>query len=192
MRVPRSSVARALSAVLVIAAATGCGSRLDDPDHPPTGEEIAHAEETMRKLPSIQETEQQLTALMQQIAQAVEVASPGLRWETKVNRGQNTLGCPGPYLETDGVSMTTDILRSPIPIADSEWQNVLTIARDLAAPHGITAITVLADQPGNHDVSLHSPDQGNEIRIGTLEAAVITGVTGCRFRAEDLENPPEK
>jgi Lipoprotein confined to pathogenic Mycobacterium len=182
----------ALISILLVAAISGCGSRLDDPDHPPTPEEIAHAEDMMRQLPSVHDTESQLSALMRQIAEAVTAAAPALSWETRINRGQNTIGCPGPYAKTNGVSMTTDLLRSPAPISDGQWPGVVTIARDIAAQHGLTSLTVLADDPGNHDVILHSPDQGNEIRIGTREATVMTGVTGCRFRAEDLQNPPAK
>ncbi len=146
----------------------------------------------MRKLPSVQDTEQQLMALIRQIADAAKAAAPALSWETEVNRAQHTLGCPGAYSETMGVSMSTDTLISDAPISDSEWPKVVSIARDIAAPHGITALTVLADQQGNHDVKLHSPDHGNEIRLGTYENAVMTGVTGCRFRAEDLQNPAPK
>ncbi|TLF52470.1 LppA family lipoprotein [Nocardia cyriacigeorgica] len=184
------SIARTLIPILLtVVALSGCGSRLDDPDHPPTPEEIAHAEEMMRRLPSVHATESQLFGLIQRIA---ETAAPALNWEIKVDRGQNTLGCPGPYSKTDGVSMATDSLYSPIPITDTEWPEVLRITRDLAAQHGITALTVRADEPGHHDVTLHSPDHGNEISIGSRKAALITGLTGCRFRADDLQNPPAK
>ncbi|NEW29982.1 LppA family lipoprotein [Nocardia cyriacigeorgica] len=187
-----NNVARVLLSVVVMAVLGGCGSSLDDSERTPSPEQIAHAEDMMRKLPSVQDTEAQLIALIRQIAEAVRSVAPGLAWETEVNRGQNTLGCPGPYLKTDGVSMTTDRLISSVPISDTEWPNVLRMARSIAAEQGITSVTIIADQPGRHDVTLHSPDHGNEIRLGTRKAALITGVTGCRFRAEDLRNPPAK
>ncbi len=169
---------------------SGCGSALDDPGHPPTPDEIAHAEAQMRKLPSLQETEPQLMALIRQIADAAEAVAPGLTWRQYTRRAQGKLGCRGPYSETDGVSMVTDSLVSSVPISDAEWPKVLTIARDLAAPHGITVLTVRIDEPGNHQAILHSPDHGNEIDIGTLKAARIGGLTGCRYREEDLRNQP--
>ncbi|TLF78357.1 hypothetical protein FEK34_10890 [Nocardia cyriacigeorgica] len=187
-----SYVRTLVSVVVLIGALSGCGSRLDDPDQPPTPDEIAHAEDAMRKLPSVQDTEQQLSALMWQIADSTRSVAPGLDWQPKTDRAQGTLGCPSPYRETAGVSMTTDSIYSPIPITDAEWPEVLRITRDLAAPHGITALTVRVDEPGHHDVTLHSPDHGNEISIGSRNAALITGLTGCRFRAEDLQNPASK
>nr|WP_051132762.1 LppA family lipoprotein [Nocardia paucivorans] len=86
--------------------------------------------------------------------------------------------------------MTTGSMFSPVPISNAEWPRVLTIARDLTAPHGITVLTVRFDAPGNHQVVLHSPDHGNEIEIGTGKAALITGLTGCRYREEDLRDQP--
>jgi hypothetical protein len=59
-----------------------------------------------------------------------------------------------------------------------------------AAPHGITVLTVLFDASGDHDITLHSPDQGDEIRIGTRLDARIRGTTGRRYRAEYLSAPP--
>ncbi|MEU2030587.1 LppA family lipoprotein [Nocardia amamiensis] len=163
---------------------------MDDPDHPVTKDEIAHAEAKMRELPSVEATERQLAAIIRQIADAAKTAAPALDWRTDANRGQSKLGCPSPYLETDGVSMTTDALVSSVPIADSEWAGVLNIARDIAARNGITSLTVRADVPGRHDVVLHSPDNGNEIKLGTYKAALITGSTGCRYREEDLRQQP--
>lgn len=181
---------RILAALITVVTLSGCGSALDDPNRPPTPAEIAHAEAHMRKLPSLEETEPRLMALIRQIADATETVAPQLAWRQETNRGQGMLGCRGPYRETDGASMTTDSMFSPVPISDAEWPEVLTIARDLAAPHGITVLTVRFDEPGNHQVVLHSPDHGNEIKIGTVEAALITGLTGCRYREEDLRNQP--
>ncbi|WP_171048136.1 LppA family lipoprotein [Nocardia cyriacigeorgica] len=179
-------------AVMTFMALTACGSRLDDPGAPASADEIAQAEAHMRALPSVHDSEAQLAAVIRQVADAVETAAPALEWQTTANRALGTLGCPSPYLETDGVSMTTDTLRSPTPINDDEWPSVITIARDTAAQHGMTSLTVRADSPGRHDVVLSSPHNGDKITIITHGAAVITGVTGCRFRAEDLQNPASK
>ncbi|MBF6438116.1 LppA family lipoprotein [Nocardia cyriacigeorgica] len=181
-----------VSIFVLIGALSGCGSRLDDPNHPATPHDIAQAEAMMRQLPSVQETEQQLSALMWRIAEATRSVAPALDWQPKTDRAQGTLGCPSPYSETDGVSMTADSIYSPVPIADAEWPEVLRITRDLAAQHGITALTVRADEPGHHDITLHSPDDGNEISVGSRKAALITGLTGCRLRAQDIENPTSK
>ncbi|MEV6324458.1 LppA family lipoprotein [Nocardia sp. NPDC051787] len=163
---------------------------MDDPNHPVTKDEISQAEAKMRQLPSVEASERQLAAIIQQIADAAKTVAPGLDWRVDANRGQDTQGCPPPYLQTDGVSMSTDRLVSSAPIADSAWSSVLNLARDIAAPHGITSLTVRVDKPGDHDAILHSLDNGNEIKILTRKAAVIGGSTGCRYREEDLRQQP--
>ncbi|WP_167463851.1 LppA family lipoprotein [Nocardia brasiliensis] len=163
---------------------------MSDPHRPAAEEDIAHAEAMMRALPSVEDTERQLAALLQRIADAAKTVAPELEWRTISDRGQGKLGCPSPYLETAGVSMTTDSLTSAVPISDSRWPDVLRLARDLAAEAGITALTVRADTPGRHDITLHSPDHGNEITLGTGAAAVLGGLTGCRYREQDLRPQP--
>nr|WP_269781593.1 LppA family lipoprotein [Nocardia bovistercoris] len=180
---------RSLAAVLGAAILSACGGCVQDPyNTKPSAEEIAHAEERMRALPSVVDSEAQLAAVVREITDAAKTIAPELNWYTRSNREQSTLGCPSPYLETTGVSMTTDRFVSDTPIPETAWGEVLRIARDIAARNGMTTLTVRIDRPGDHDVVLHSPDDGNEIKFGTLKAAVIVGSTGCRFRAEDL--PP--
>ncbi|MEU4314476.1 LppA family lipoprotein [Nocardia sp. NPDC024068] len=171
-----------LTAALIAFFLTGCASS----DDTATADEIAHAEAEMRELPSLEQTYDQLTVVVQRIADATETAAPELTWEPKVNRAQGTLGCPDAYFETDGVSMTTDKRYSPTPISDTAWPRVLDAARTIAAESGMTVLTVRFDEPGHHDITLHSPDHGNQITIGTRVAASLGGVTGCRYRAEDL------
>ncbi|MEV6559043.1 LppA family lipoprotein [Nocardia sp. NPDC051756] len=184
------AVARVVASVIVAAVVSGCGDSLKDPYRPAPKADIAEAAAKMRKLPSVEATERDLMAVISQIAEATKAAAPGLDWQTVVNRNQSKLGCPSPYLETEGVSISTDRLTSAVPIADDEWAAVLQIARDIAARNGITSFTVRADQPGRHDVVLHSPDQGNEIKLATAKAALIGGVTGCRYREVDLHKQP--
>ncbi|PXX53399.1 putative LppA-like lipoprotein [Nocardia tenerifensis] len=179
-----------LAALVAVTVLSGCGDRLKDTDRPASQEDIAHAEAEMRKLPSAEASERDLIALIRQIAEAVKTAAPELDWRTKNRRGQNTLGCPSPYLETEGVSFVTDSLVSSVPITDTQWPGVLQIARDMAARDGITALTVRADTADRHDVILHSPDHGNEIVLITAESAVISGVTGCRYLEADLRKQP--
>lgn len=144
----------------------------------------------MRELPSAEATERELMATIQRIADATKTIAPEVEWRTENRREQGTIGCPSPYLETDGVSFVTNRLVSSVPITDSQWPGVLQLARDIAAQDGITSLTVRADMPGRHDAVLHSPDHGNEIKIATSEAALIGGVTGCRFLEEDLRKQP--
>lgn len=183
------SFAPALALALTALILAGCAGSADNRDSP-TAEEIAHAEAQMRKLPSLEEAYEQHVEVVQQVAEAATAIAPELVWETKIDRAQGTLGCPGPYLKTEGVSKTTDTFYSPVPISDTAWPRIIDKARQIAAQHGMTVLTVFFDEPGRHDITLHSPDHGNEIRIGTRVAASVSGVTGCRYRAEDLTHQP--
>lgn len=87
---------RILVALFPVVMLSGCGSAPDDPGRPPSPDEIAHAEAQMRKLPSLEETEPQLMALIRQIADAAETVAPGLVWHQETNRGQGMLGCRAP------------------------------------------------------------------------------------------------
>lgn len=170
---------------------TGCvSSEFQQEQDKPTPEEIAHAEAQMRKLPSLEETHQQLTLVVERIADAASAIAPELVWEKKINRSQSPLGCPGAYYETNGTSKTTDTLYSAAPINDTVWPRVIDEARGIAAESGITVLTVRFDKPGNHEITLHSPDHGNEINIGTRLASSIRAMTGCRYRVEDLHPNP--
>ncbi|MFI5720488.1 LppA family lipoprotein [Nocardia sp. NPDC051750] len=170
---------------------TGCtSSAYQREEDTPTPEEIAHAEAQMRKLPSVEETHQQLTLVVERIADAAAAIAPELVWEKKLNRTQSPLGCPRAYNKTDGTSKTTDTLISPVPISDTAWPPIIDEARRIAAESGITVFTIRFDEPGHHDITLHSPDQGNQINIGTRVASSIRGLTGCRYSAEDLHSAP--
>lgn len=179
-----------LALACVAAMLSGCASLLENNDAGPDPAEIAQAEAHMRRLPSIDETYQELTSVIQQIADASSTVDPAHRLETDVNRAQSMIGCTGPYRPTNATSMTTDRLISTEPISDTDWPTVLNQARNIAAQHGITKLTVNFDTPGRHDISLHSPENRNEIGVLSHENTVLTGLTGCRYRAQDLHQPP--
>ncbi|MFC4377780.1 LppA family lipoprotein [Nocardia halotolerans] len=186
----RTALMRVIGCLAAVAIVAGCGlSELESPYKEYSPAEIAHAEDMMSRLPSLADTEKRLATLIQNISEAMKTVAPDLEWEVAVKGSQGKLGCLGAYSDSQSVSMTTDMLTSSTPISDDEWPEVLQLVRDLAATHGITSLTIDADSPGNHDVTLHSPDHGNRIRMGTFKAVMLGGVTGCRFRADDL--PPQ-
>lgn len=187
------SLAHALAMLSLITCTvlTGCtSSAYPREQDAPTPAEIAHAEAQMRKLPSLEDTHHQLTLIVQQIADAAESIAPELTWERLIRHAQSPLNCRDAYRETDGTSKTTDTWYSEVEISDAAWPRIIDRARQIAAESGMTVFTVLVDEPGDHDIILHSPDHGNEVRIGTRLAATVNGITGCRYRAEDLHPRP--
>lgn len=160
---------------------TGCG----DPEtmgnpYNHTGDEIAAAAALLPTLPSLEDTEAQITEAVVQIASAATTIAPELQWEWRRERTQSS--CGGAFGKTDGLEIDLPNYVSPTPISDTAWPGLLQAARDIAASFGITRLNVRVDAPGHHDVVLTS-DDGSRIILVTDVAAVISARTGCRLPA---------
>ncbi|RVW02840.1 LppA family lipoprotein [Rhodococcus xishaensis] len=165
---------------------TGCGDLMDNPyNH--TDDEIAEAAALLPTLPSLEDTEQQITETVVQIADAATALAPELQWEWRRDRTQS--GCGGAFAKTDGLEIRLQMYVSLTPISDADWPRILQAARDIAAPLGITQLTVRVDKPGDHDVVLTSED-GTRIAFGSNVRAVISAQTGCRLPAERADPTP--
>lgn len=161
---------------------TGCG----DPEtmgnpYNHSDEDIAAAAALLPTLPSLEDTEKQITEAVVQIASAATTISPDLQWEWRRERSQSS--CGGAFGKTDGLEVDLQNYVSPAPISDADWPRTLQAARDIAAPLGITRLDVRVDEPGHHDVVLTS-DDGSRIVLVTDVAAVISARTGCRLPAD--------
>lgn len=172
----------ALPIVAIAMAVSGCGGIMDNPyNH--SDEEIAQAAELMRDLPTLEETEATMVAVVDEIKAAATAINPALRWEE--SRPRRAEGCGGAFARTDGSSVRMPLWGSQAPIPDADWPEILAAAREIAARAGIHDVNVRVDQPGDHDVLL-SGETGNRLQIGTKVAASITGETGCRYKAESM------
>ncbi|PTR24217.1 putative LppA-like lipoprotein [Rhodococcus sp. OK519] len=167
---------------------TGCGD-LETMGNPynHTDEEIAAAAALLPTLPTLEDTEKQITDAVMQIADAATAIAPELQWEWRRKRTQ--FSCGGAFGKTDGLQIDLQNYVSPTPIPDAAWPRILQAARDIAAPLGITQLNVHVDEPGDHDVVLTS-DDGNRITFGTNVAAVISATTGCRLPAHRTDPTP--
>ena len=175
----------ALAATLTLLT-TACGDLMGNPyNH--TDDEIAAAAAQLPSLPTLEETEAELTAVVVQIADAATAIAPELRWEWQDERSQG--GCGGAFSKTDGLKIYLQKLVTPVPISDAAWPRVLQAARDIGAPFGITELTVRVDKPGDHDVVLTS-DSGDRIMLGSKVNALISAHTGCRLPAARTDPTP--
>lgn len=165
---------------------TGCGDHMGNPyNH--DDDEIAAAAALLPTLPSLEDTEQQLTTALQAIMDAARAVAPALQWTAQDKRTQSS--CGGAFGKTDGLEIDLPDYVSAVPISDADWPRILQAARDIAAPLGITELTVRVDQPGHHDVLLTSPD-GSRIDLGTQVAALVSARTGCRLPAQRAARTP--
>lgn len=162
---------------------TGCGNAVENPyNH--TDDEVAAAEAQLNQWPSLEETEPQIVAAVEQIRDAVTAIVPTLQWRWNRERSQGT--CAGPFAKTNGVSVDLPNMFAEDPIPDTNWEAARAAAEKVAATVGATTASTGHDEPGNHLVTF-TGDNGNKITIGSGKSTIISGNTGCRLRASDIQ-----
>lgn len=151
---------------------------MTNPYKPTDPSEATKAAAALTALPYLEDTERQLTALIEQIGQQATAIVPALawHWHREASRG----GCNPPYEHSEGQLILMPNYLSDNPIPDENWGQVLAIAKDAAGKFGATSVEVFHDTPGFHDVRSYN-DTGIDIRIGSQKAALISGSTGCRL-----------
>jgi hypothetical protein len=165
------------AAVAVILTMTGC-NMTKNPYQPTDPGEAAKAAKSLDDLPSLEDTEAELTSVIEQLGHDASTIVPTLtwRWLDEPSRG----GCSPPYEQSEGELILLANYVSETPIPDENWDQVLAIARDAAAKLGTTGMEVFQDAPRNHDVRFYNKTR-TALRIGSQKAALISGDTGCRL-----------
>ncbi|WP_051028901.1 LppA family lipoprotein [Nocardia takedensis] len=148
-------------------------------------DETRRAWDRLRTRPSLETTEQRLLTAIREIAGTATALDAAVRWQWRRSRDVGGT-CPGPYENTAGRFVTTRSFVSDIPIADAHWNRLLRTATDIAANFGMDRVEMVADAFGNHDVSFTGED-GNLLRFGTFETAVLRATSGCRLTRADLD-----
>jgi hypothetical protein len=163
--------------VAVALTMTGC-NMTKDPYQPTDPGEAAKAAKSLDDLPSLEDTEAELTSVIEQLGHDASTIVPTLSWYW--HREPSHGGCLPPYEQSEGELTRMPSYLSDTPIPDESWDHVLAIARDAAAKLGTTGMEVFQDAPGNHDVRFYNKT-GTALRVMSQKAAVLTGDTGCRL-----------
>ncbi|WP_433204868.1 LppA family lipoprotein [Nocardia sp. CA-107356] len=180
MTVPRGT--RPLAAVFGVAATalltTGCGLT-DKPYAPTPPSESNKALVKLLDLPSLEDTQRQVQAAVDQIVSAASSLMPGIAWAPK--HGTTSAGCPPPYEGLGGELMyLPDQVSTDIPVSEQDWAKIYQIAHDTASKLGTTGVEINKNAPGNHDVRFFN-DTGTAIILSYQGNLVISGDTGCRL-----------
>lgn len=139
----------------------------------------AKALETLKSLPSLEDTKAQVQAAMDTITAKARTLNPSINWRTLDQETWDN--CERPYDQTDGQRFfLPDAVAEHVSLSEDDWTRILQTAKDAAAALGATNVQVLQDQPGNHDVWFSSPT-GISIKIGYQGNLVVSGYTGCRL-----------
>lgn len=174
----RRSRALFIGAVAAIALAVG-GCHVKQPYEPTAPTVAAKADETLRSLPSFEDTQAQVQAAITQITATASQLIPTITWETPhEGSGDN---CERPYEQTDGKRyFLPDAVATNVVVSEDAWAKIQETAKDAAAKLDATDIQVMKNEPGNHDVGFYGPT-GLFIKVGYRGNLVVSGYTGCRL-----------
>jgi Lipoprotein confined to pathogenic Mycobacterium len=163
--------------VAIALAATGCHVYQPSPHTPP--DQSAKAVEQLRALPSLEDTQAQVQAAIDEITAGASAVIPGAVWESAQNADTNT--CEPPYDQTEGKTyFLPNRIAENVTVSEQNWTDILRVAKESAAKIGATDVQVMMDQPHNHDVWFSGPS-GTFIKISYRDNLVVAGNTGCRL-----------
>lgn len=163
MRLPVAGLVLAL-------ALAGCGAKED--------EATTKARAELAALPTLQETQAQLTGAMEQIVTAVKTQMPKAIWDDGGN--ETTSSCNGGYADTDGkMWFAPNRVVPEVPLRKEKWERIAAAARKAAAGIGATDVQVRRDVETNREVWFRGP-AGMVIELAYQGNLSIAGTTGCR------------
>jgi hypothetical protein len=174
----RGARAKFIGAAAAIALAVG-GCHMKQPYEPTAPTVAAKASETLRSLPSFEDTQAQVQAAITQITATASQLIPAITWETPhEGSGDN---CERPYEQTDGKRyFLPDAVATNVVVSEEIWAKIQEAAKAVAAQLEATEMQVMKNQPGNHDVGFYGPT-GLFIKVGYRGNLVVSGYTGCRL-----------
>ncbi|WP_420110384.1 LppA family lipoprotein [Mycolicibacter arupensis] len=152
---------------------------MSQPYEPTPPSVAAEALNVLRSLPSLEETQVQVQAVMDEITTAASQFIPTANWET-LHEGSGGR-CERPYEQTEGKRyFLPDVIAQNVDVSEQSWARLEQAAKTAAAKLDATEIQVMQDQPGNHDVGFYGPT-GLFIKVGYRGNLVVSGYTGCRL-----------
>ncbi|MGV9817482.1 LppA family lipoprotein [Nocardia xishanensis] len=183
----RPTAAARLAAVSAVAVLTtgGCATLLGEPAPPPSTAEIAAATAELTDLPSSEETERQLAAVVDQIAAAASAIDPALRWSRTEDRALGP--CYGPYEHTGGRRVVLPRYRTDGSLPAGAWPGFQETARALAASVGATDMLPGDSASPDRHVTFEGGDgaewdSNTELSIlADARSMTITATVGCRL-----------
>lgn len=169
-----------LSAVTALAlTATGCD--MTGPYEPTPPNVADEAAQVLQSLPSLEETQRQVQAAVEDIKAAVGRIIPGVTWRSNTDASGLRTQCAKPYDQSKGGYFTLpNEIAASVQISESQWSQIEQAATAAAAKLEASEIQVMRNEPGFHDVGFHGPG-GLSIKVGYHGNLVVSGDTGCRL-----------
>ncbi|MEB3020220.1 LppA family lipoprotein [[Mycobacterium] crassicus] len=152
---------------------------MTQPYEPTPPSVAAEALAVLKSLPSIEDTQTQVAAAMNEITDAAKQLIPSIVFET-LDEGDGG-NCERPYEQTDGKRyFLPDAVARDVAVPEGVWQKLQQAATEAASKLDATEVQVMKDQPGDHDIGFYGPT-GLFIKVGYRGNLVVSGYTGCRL-----------
>lgn len=134
----------------------------------------------LESLPTLEAARDQVQSAIEQLGRQITAAAPNTHFEWR--REDSRTGCNPPYEQSEGklISLRNYVSESPVP--EQNWKQIYDLAQQTAHTLGLANVTVFKDAPNDHDLQF-SDETGAVLRLGSKDATVITGATGCRLPA---------
>jgi hypothetical protein len=179
---PPNRGSRALFAAAAVTALAVGGCHMKQPYEPTPPTAAAKATETLKSLPSFEDTQTQVQGAISRITATASQLIPTITWETPhEGSGDN---CERPYEKTDGKRyFLPDAVATNVVVSEPIWAKIQEAAKGVAAQLEATEMQVMKNEPGNHDVGFYGPT-GLFIKVGYRGNLVVSGYTGCRLPSD--------
>lgn len=152
---------------------------MPEPYEPTPPSVAAKALETVKSLPSFEDTQTQVQVALDEITTAAARLIPSITWATPTEG--SGIGCERPYEQTGGQGyFLPHRVAIGVAVSDQQWAEIEQAAKESAAKVDATDIQVMQDHPGNHDVGFYGP-AGIFIKVSYGGNLVVAGFTGCRL-----------
>lgn len=176
-------VAAAVVATFAVLSTLGCRvNPMNSTNTDATTTANQQALDELRKLPSLEDATVQVHAVMVEVTTAITEILPGAVWVSRTDTG-GFRSCGDPYADLGARhNREPDMFAVRIDVSEQDWARIQDIASTAAAKMGATAVEVMANAPGNHDVWFEGP-AGSSLKVGYAGNLVVSGDTGCRLPA---------
>ncbi len=152
---------------------------MNQPHEPNPSTDAAKASQVLKSLPSLEDTQAQVQAAIDEIKAAASQLIPSIAWETPSEGSGGT--CLRPYEQTDGKDyFLPHQVAENVDVSEQDWAKLQEATKASAAKVDATQMQTMKDQPRNHDVGFYGPT-GLFIKISYQGNLVISGYTGCRL-----------
>lgn len=168
----------ALLLVLAGCGGSGGGSGGSGGSDDQGGTDVDTSREQLAERPSYEQAERSYEELLPRVVAALARVAPDVAWETSPPVKGTTTACRGDLSDVEGARRSDYGTGGAGAIPDDDWSRAVTAVREVVEPEGFEKYAVVADEPGQHNVSFYGP-HGAELVLNGRRSTTVTMYGGC-------------